>query len=215
MESILHIRQSIHQDVFDYTQLMDALKAYRKPRDVVSSLIRKGYIIRVRKGLYFFGPLWQKQPVSPEMLANLIYGPSVISLEYALAWYGLIPERVDMFTSITTGRSRFFDTPAGQYSYVHVSEKRFAFGITLQTASSMNWMITEPLKALADKVWTDKRFQPVSHTSYASYLFEDLRIDEAVLEKHFSTGSVKELKQVYSLRKITWLVEFLLKNFGE
>jgi len=215
MKAILHIRQSIKQDVFDYTQLMDALKAYRKPRDVVSSLIRKGYIIRVRKGLYFFGPIWQKEPVSHEILANLIYGPSVISLEYALAWYGLIPERVDMFTSITTGRSRFFDTPAGQFSYVHISEKRFAFGITLQTGSSLNWMITEPLKALADKVWTDKRFQPVSYASYADYLFEDLRIDEAVLGKYFSPGNARELKEVYLSRKISLMVEFLLKNFGE
>jgi predicted transcriptional regulator of viral defense system len=215
VKAILHIRQSIQQDVFDYTQLMDALKEYSKPRDIVSSLIRKGYIIRVRKGLYFFGPVWQKQPVSHEMLANLIYGPSAISLEYALAWYGLIPERVDMFTSITTGRSRFFDTPAGQFSYVHVSEKRFAFGITLQTASQMNWVITEPLKALADKVWTDKRFQPVSQASYADYLFEDLRIDKSVLEKYFSKGNVKELKKAYSSRKISWMVEFLLKNLGE
>lgn len=50
MRAIEHIRQLIEEDVFDYTQLMHALAEYRKPRDVVSSLLQKEQIIRVRKG---------------------------------------------------------------------------------------------------------------------------------------------------------------------
>ena len=85
MTSIEHIRQLIDQEIFDYTQLMMALKEYRKPRDVVSDLLRKSQIIRIRKGLYIFGPLWRRNNVSLETLANLVYGPSVISLDYALS----------------------------------------------------------------------------------------------------------------------------------
>ena len=50
MRAIEHIWQLIEEDVFDYTQLMHALAEYRKPRDVVSSLLQKEQIIRVRKG---------------------------------------------------------------------------------------------------------------------------------------------------------------------
>ena len=213
MRAIEHIRQLIEKDVFDYTQLIHVLAEYRKPRDVVSSLLRKEQIIRVRKGLYLFGALWQRQPVPREMLANLVYGPSLLSINYALAWYGLIPERVDVLTSITSGRSRHFNTPLGRFSYTHLSQERFTFGATIQKSNTGNWLITEPIKALADKVWTDKRFQPTSPASYADYLFEDLRIDEATLAGVYNKFNMNNLVHAYSTRKVTWMVEFLSKRY--
>lgn len=214
MRAIEHIRQAIQQDVFDYTQLMHALGKYRKPRDVVSSLLQKEQIVRVRKGLYVFGELWRRHQVSPEMLANLVYGPSMISLDYALAWYGLIPERVDLLTSIATGRSRQFDTPVGRFSYTHLSERRYAFGATIQQSNTGNWLIAEPIKALADKVWTDKHFHPTSPASYTDYLFEDLRVDEAILAGSYNKNNIIDLEHAYSTRKVSWMVEFLHKRFG-
>ena len=213
MRAIEHIRQLIEKDVFDYTQLMHVLAEYSKPRDVVSSLLRKEQIIRVRKGLYVFGELWRRQPISREMLANLVYGPSILSLDYALAWYGLIPEHVDVLTSISSGRSRHFNTPLGSFSYTHLSQERFTFGATIQKSNTGNWLITEPIKALADKVWTDKRFQPTSPASYADYLFEDLRIDEATLAGYYNKLNMNNLRQAYSTRKVTWMVDFLQKRY--
>ena len=213
MRAIEHIRQLIEKDVFDYTQLMHVLAEYSKPRDAVSSLLRKEQIIRVRKGLYVFGDLWQRQPISREMLANLVYGPSILSIDYALAWHGLIPEYVDVLTSISSGRSRHFNTPLGGFSYTHLSQERFSFGATIQKSNTGNWLITEPIKALADKVWTDKRFQPTSPASYADYLFEDLRIDEDTLAGYFNKFNIINLVQAYSTRKVTWMVEFLQKRY--
>jgi len=213
MRAIEHIRQLIEKDVFDYTQLMHVLAEYSKPRDAVSSLLRKEQIIRVRKGLYVFGDLWQRQPISREMLANLVYGPSILSIDYALAWHGLIPEYVDVLTSISSGRSRHFNTPLGGFSYTHLSQERFSFGATIQKSNTGNWLITEPIKALADKVWTDKRFQPTSPASYADYLFEDLRIDEDTLVGYFNKFNIINLVQAYSTRKVTWMVEFLQKRY--
>jgi len=188
--------------------LIHVLAEYRKPRDVVSALLRKEQIIRVRKGLYVFGELWRRQPISREMLANLVYGPSILSINYALAWYGLIPERAYVLTSITSGRSRNFNTPLGRFSYTHLSLKRFGFGATIHKSNTGNWLITEPIKALADKVWTDKRFQPTSQASFADYLFEDLRIDEATLARFYNKFNMNNLVRAYSTRKVTWMVEF-------
>ena len=61
-----------------------------------------------KKGLYIFGKSVALQPYSKEVLANLIYGPSAISLSYALSYYGLIPERVHIVTSITNNRIKTF-----------------------------------------------------------------------------------------------------------
>ena len=45
---------------------------------------RHGGIVRVKKGLYVFGLDYRRGAWSREVLANLIYGPSYVSLDYAL-----------------------------------------------------------------------------------------------------------------------------------
>ena len=115
--SIIGIRKRINREIFDYQTLMVALEEYARPRDKITDLIRKNNIIRIKKGLYIFGDDYRRYPFSRELLANLIYGPSYISLEYALHYHGLIPERVEALTSITTGRSRIFLTPVGLFKY--------------------------------------------------------------------------------------------------
>jgi predicted transcriptional regulator of viral defense system len=92
MESI---RKHIPNEEFDYQTLLHGLGQYSRPRDKISDLLRKGVIIRVKKGIYIFGEDYRRRPFSREILANLIYGPSYISLEYALHYFGLIPERVE------------------------------------------------------------------------------------------------------------------------
>src|SRR3989344_9459395 len=50
----------------------------------------KGYIVRVKRGLYAFPDI-----LPPELfLANKIYEPSYISLEFALSYHRVIPETV-------------------------------------------------------------------------------------------------------------------------
>ena len=59
---------------------MDFLKGYRSPRDKISRMIKKKEIIQVKKGLYVLSPEFGNQ-INLKILANLIYGPSYISLE--------------------------------------------------------------------------------------------------------------------------------------
>lgn len=114
---IENIRKEIEHEEFDYQTLMDCLRGYARPRDKVSALLKKGSIIRIKKGLYIFGDLYRRRPYSREILANLIYGPSYISLDFALQHYGLIPECVEAVNSVTTGRSFRFVTPVGLFTY--------------------------------------------------------------------------------------------------
>ncbi len=215
MTPIEKIRIAIEGEVFDYTQLMDALKEYKKPRDVVSTLLKKAYLIRLRKGLYTFGKLWQRKGISNEVLANLMYGPSVISLDFALSLYGLIPEHTFTVTCVSIGRSRVFNTPVGRFSYTQQKVNRFSFGYSLQHNNSGNFLIAEPLKALADKVWYDKRFNPTSPVSYYEYLFEDLCIDKDILFQHININYLKVLNDTFSSRKISWLTKFLIDYKSE
>lgn len=177
MRATAHIRQQIDREVFDYQRLLQCLTAYAKPRDRIKRLLDAGDIVRVKKGLYVFGDAYRRAPVSRELLANLIYGPSYISLDYALAWHGLIPERVTTVTSVTMGRSRTFTTPFGIFSYRSLPEPRYATGVLLQQSENESFLLASPEKALADKAWDDKRFSGATMAAYEDYLVRDLRID--------------------------------------
>src|SRR5436190_9717139 len=93
------LRKLAEKEIIDYTFLISVLSNYASPRDKITAWLKSGDLIRVKKGLYVFGKDVALTPFSHEVLANLIYGPSAISLSYALAFYGLIPERVTTVTS--------------------------------------------------------------------------------------------------------------------
>ncbi|MEI6564905.1 MAG: hypothetical protein WCO42_11435 [bacterium] len=213
MSDISHIRASVEQDVFDYQILMDTLREYRKPRDRIHRLVADGEIVRVKKGLYVFATPFRRQPIVREQLANLIYGPSYVSLDSALSFHGLIPERVEAVTSVTTGRSRAFDTPFGFFSYQSLSPTRYALGALLQTSGTVPFLIAAPEKALADKVWMDKRFAGNRVAGFGAYLRDDLRIDGDVLSR-LDFDRLEEIEKTYASSKINTLFRYLAKMKG-
>ncbi len=213
MLAIERIRSEISADVFDYTHLVSALSSYSNPRKVISTLLRKGQILRIRKGLYVFSPLWRKKPLNKAYIANIIYGPSVVSLDYALSWYGLIPEGVTQITSVTPGRSREYETPLGRFSYTRVPQTLFSRGIEIFKTDDLTWMMSLPIASLVCKAWIDKRFRPTSPGSYNSYLFDDLRIDEETLIRYYQKEK-PEIPENMMPRKIKWLYIFLEKKFN-
>ena len=214
MSEIRLIRQRIEWDVFDYRVLMSALAHYRKPRDKVTRLLADGDIIRIKKGLYCFGEAFRREPISREYLANLILGPSYVSLEYALSFHGLIPERVEHLTSVTTQRSRSFTTPMGHFSYHTLSNPRYAVGACLETSESVRFLMASPEKALVDKVWKDKRFGGRRVSEFAPYLLEDLRIDPDGL-RALDRSRLRTVVDAYASSKIDNLVGFLSRMEGK
>ena len=173
----LKLREQIGREEFDYPALMSALASYANPRDKVTSLLRRGTIVRVKKGLYVFGQALRRRPYSRELLANLVYGPSFVSLDYALAFHGLIPERVETVTSVTPKRGRAFHTPVGTFAYRQVPEAYFPLGMDRVESGDVAFLMAVPERALADKV-RDDRGNPLRTLADAStYLFENLRLD--------------------------------------
>lgn len=176
------IRKNIPQEEFDYQALLVALGDYARPRDKISDLISKGIIIRVKKGLYVFGDGARQSPYSTEILANLIYGPSYISSDYALQHYGLIPERVEGVTSVTTGRSRRFLTPIGLFIYRMIPVQAFQIGMDrMEIGDGRAFLIATPEKALADKIYEDRGRGLHTQKELADYLERNLRVDLAAL----------------------------------
>lgn len=181
MESLL--RKRIGREEFDYPALHSALAGYANPRDKIGSLLRKGVIIRVKKGLYVFEEPYRLRPYSRELLANLIYGPSLISQDSALAYYGLIPERVEAVTSVTPKRPKRFVTPVGTFQYRQVPGDYFHLGMDRVEQGDVAYLIAVPERALADKLRDDRGIPLRSQNDVADYLFENLRIDQAAFKR--------------------------------
>lgn len=198
------IRKKAVTEEIDYQFLMDCLAGYKNPRDKITRLMRKKAIVRVKKGLYVFGEAYARQPFSRETLANLIYGPSYISLEYALSFYGMIPERVEVVTSVTNKRNKFFKTPAGNFSYACIPPQMFNAGMTqVALDETHNILIATKEKALADKVFLAKKIG--TEREMAAYIFENLRIEPEMLKSF----GLKELKRIAERCK-SWNVALLL-----
>jgi predicted transcriptional regulator of viral defense system len=77
---------------------------------------RKGYLLRLRRGLYAFSEFLER-PDSATYFAGKIYRPSYISLHSALSSCGLIPESVLQITSVTSLKTAVFTNRFGEYTY--------------------------------------------------------------------------------------------------
>jgi len=206
IEDFLH---RFPREEFDYQTLLDILKEYSRPRDKITDLIRKGIIIRVKKGLYVLGDHFRSRPYSRELLANLIYGPSYISLEYALQYYGMIPERVEALTSVTTGRSRRFMTPLGLFIYRNIPISAFHIGMTrIEYDETTAFLMATPEKALCDKTRNDQNTGLRSLKDMRHYLIEGLRIDVSSLA-NLNPGQINEMADRYKSGKLRLLHKFI------
>lgn len=211
------IRKRIAYEEFDYQTLLDALAGYVHPRDKITSLLRKGVIIRIKKGLYVFGDDYRRNPYSRELLANLIYGPSYISLEYALHYHGLVPERVEALTSVTCGRSRTFVTPAGLFIYRMIPMDAFRTGMDrVELQDGRSFLIAVPEKALADKIVLDRGTGIATQGELHDYLMHDLRIDPAAL-RQLDPDRLAEIAGHCRSRKLQLLISLVrrLRRQGE
>jgi hypothetical protein len=209
---IEQIRKAVSREEFDYQVLTTCLKGYSRPRDKITDLLRENQIIRVKKGLYIFGPDHRKRPYSREILANLVYGPSYISLEYALSYHGLIPERVETLTSVTTGRSRTFTTPVGLFKYNMIPLPAFQTGMMrIELDDGGAFLIATPEKALVDKIFIDRGSEIRTLKGLEVYLFDDLRIDQDLFNS-LNNSHIFEFADRYRSSKLQLLSNLLRKS---
>lgn len=199
----------ISHEEFDYQTLLDALQGYAQPRMKISSLLAKGIIIRVKKGLYIFGETQRRRPFCRELLANLVYGPSYISLEYALSYHGLTPERVETVTSVTCGRSRIFETPVGIFTYRMIPLEAYRTGMDrVELDGGRSFLIAIPEKALADRVVAERGAGISTQKELYDFLLNNLRVDPTVL-RELDAARLMEIAVHYRSRRVRLLADLV------
>lgn len=207
----MQIRKKSPVEEIEYGFLMDCLKDYKSPRAKLTTLLKQGDLIRVKKGLYLFGSDYRKEPYSPEIMANKIYGPSYVSREYALSYYGLIPEYVTEITSMSIKRNRHFDTPIGRFSYICLPKALYMIGYDLiSVRDGATALVATAEKALADLLYFRKS-HPETIEELANLLFDDLRMDEGLVSR-MRIGMLKEIVKAGGSPTLQLLIEWLKKQ---
>ena len=197
---------------FDTAALKAALDDYKSPKDKITTLEQSGLLIRLKRGLFVVSPMVHSQPLSKELIANHIYGPSYISLQTALSFYGLIPERVHTVCSMTTKRSSSFINPLGNFDYITVPAAYFAIGIRQEIVNNnYAYLIATPEKALCDMIVETKGLKLQSIKAIQNYLEEDLRVDLSIIE-HYDVDIIYQCMELGSKKRELTLLYKLLQG---
>lgn len=140
----------------------------------ISQLLKIGYLISLKKGLYTTKGYVDKQiPQLREFVANIQYYPSYISLEYVLQKEGLIPEAVYTYTSITLKPTQTFTNTLGTFIYRSIKQPLFTGYEQVRYDDQYQIKIASKMKALFDLLY----LKPLPNTvSGKQQVLEDLRI---------------------------------------
>lgn len=162
--------------------VMEALSHYGRPNDKISEMLKNGELLALRRGLYVPGPEIDLPTPNVFVIANHLRGPSYISMESALSYWGLIPERVFEISSVTIKTSKVFATPLGRFSFQHLRTPYYSFGLnSVRITEFQTAMIASREKAICDKIILTSGVQLRSIPQTLDFLLEDLRMDEVQL----------------------------------
>ncbi len=170
------------QQYSDQPILLSLLTGYSRPNDKIGELMKAGQITSLRKGLYVMGSKFQGSHPSPFLIANHLRGPSYVSLDSALAYWGLIPEKVYEISSLTTKTSKEYKTSAGSFHYYYSPIPYYSFGIkSVQLTEKQVVLMASPEKAICDKIIMTPGVLLRSQKQTHEFLLEDLRMDAEIL----------------------------------
>jgi len=187
--------------------LHEILQGYQNPRDCVSRLVKSGELLRLKNGFFLIAEKIKDTSIPFEQIANLLYGPSYISLEYALSYYGIIPEASYVRTSMTINQSKHFHTKIGTFSYYHIGLNRYFVGVTHMKNALGGFYIATPEKALADHVF--QVCQGLGPDELLEDLIESRRIEIDTL-KSLDKKLLHQIAVAYRSKIIKTLEEVLI-----
>lgn len=162
--------------------ILEILSDYQRPNDKISELLKSEELISIRRGLYITGPKMDLPSPEPFLIANHLRGPSYVSLESALSYWNMIPERVYEISSVTIKTSKKYKNQVGRFSYQQLKTPYYSYGIrSVKTSSKQTFLIASPEKALCDKVVLTPKINLRSIKQTREFLMDDLRIDSKIL----------------------------------
>jgi predicted transcriptional regulator of viral defense system len=209
--AIKDILKTIETPYVDAQTLLSLLSDYQKPRECISRMVKNNELMRLKNGFYLITDKIRRGTntlIPYEQVANLLYGPSYVSLEWALSFYGMIPERVHTVTSMTLGKNKEYHTPIGDFVYYKLSSNSYSIGVTQKKATDSpgGFLMASPEKALADLVF--KTCKGLDKEGVRQELLESKRIDR----EHFHRLDkvlLGEIAKAYHAKSVDYLADLV------
>ena len=192
---------------YDFQSLSIKYKEYSNIYQKINNECKKGILVKIKRGLYT-DDLYNDK----EVIANICYNPSYISFEYALSYYGVIPEFVSTFTSATFGKknNKIYHMKDCTFDYKNVPDEVFPMGILImKNSKDISYKIASKEKALCDLLYS--KYPVRSIKDLKTLLFEDMRIDENEFLK-MNVEFIKEIAPLYHSNTLNVLKKYLSKE---
>lgn len=199
--------------VVTHATLLSVLSAYQAPNFKIHRWLDEGALISLKRGLYAVPGSSSQSSLFLPLLANHLYGPSYVSMEYMLAHYGFIPERVVQVTSVTLRRGRVFENDLGRFSYQRVPSSYYALGVDYVKASErVGYMVASREKALCDWLALTPNLKIYSTKGLRVLLLEDMRMDEDILNGLDQEKVMCFARAGFKAERLQWLVRLLAEG---
>lgn len=165
--------------------------------------LRRGYI-KSFAGEYYLLVEQQMDESLRFMLANRLYEPSYISLESALAFYQIIPESVLSVTSVSSRKSKQFESDWGALYYRSI-KPTYMFGYeVIETAPNRKYSIARLEKAVLDYLYLNAHIASIED-------FEGLRWDKEALLPVVGGDRFRDYLSIFDKRALDRRVHQLMR----
>lgn len=183
----------------------DAVRLEKDRQAMRNQLTRwqeRGLVLKLKRGVYVLNRDDRKVDPSRIFLANRIYGPSYVSLEFALSFYGLIPERATDLTCITTKKTARFRNEFGTFIYQHIKPDAFRGFKSAKDEAGLPVFIAEPEKAVVDFIYLNlSKFKKSAKEQFAqSFRFQNTE-KLSVKKTMFYAGLFNTRKLLFTVKE--------------
>jgi len=126
---------------------------YQQTKNLIYKLVRNGWLMRIKRGLYAISDLSSRGflSLSPFVIANLLELKSYVSFESALGQYGMFDQLTDKTVSVSLNQHKSVSLAGTEYIFVRTKLEYF-FGWNDVQIGSYVARIATPEKALIDMV---------------------------------------------------------------
>ena len=194
--------------VITTSMLKQKYSDYANPLDKIKRDTDNGLLFRLNRGLYE-----TNGNVNPHLLASSILSPSYLSFDWALSYYGLIPEKVFSITSasLNVRKNKTFINSFGRYEYSDISASVFSESLVYLQEGDYIVKIATKEKAICDSLCKWRSVRNINDLK--ELLFIDKRIDK----DEFLTCDFKlilRLAPLYKKTNLDLLIKLIRKEYN-
>lgn len=191
-----------------HLQLIQELEGYNSPKAKITRMIKENEIIQVKRGIFLEK---NDREYSLLSLSSMIYGPSYVSFQSALSYYGLIPEKTSSVTcaSFNKNKNKSYETPVGSFYYYYIPTRVYPYDILIREENDQNYLIASQEKALSDSLYKVRDIE--NFAQLEDLLFEDWRLEPDDL-KNLDMESLSFLLPLYESKVCSLFRDWLKEN---